>query len=148
MQATILKLLRQLWQEFGLTFLFISHDLGVIRVMCTRVAVMYLGRIVELGDTREVFQAPHHPYTRSLLAAVSRPGGPRVVEAAWLAGEPPDPMNIPDGCRFGNRCPLAADVCALEDPAFLPAGPAQAAACPSARPATGRRNSERKDATS
>ena len=147
-QATILKLLRQLWQEFGLTFLFISHDLGVIRMMCTRVAVMYLGRIVELGNTREVFQAPHHPYTRSLLAAVPRPGGPRVVEAAWLEGEPPDPMNIPDGCRFRNRCPMAADVCAREDPAFLPVGPAQAAACHFARPATGQRNSERKDVTS
>ena len=130
MQATILKLLRQLWQEFGLTFLFISHDLGVIRVMCTRVAVMYLGRIVELGDTREVFQAPHHPYTRSLLAAVSRPGGPRVVEAAWLAGEPPDPMNIPDGCRFGNRCPLAADVCALEGSGVPAGGPRSGCSLP------------------
>ena len=75
-QATILKLLRQIWQEFGATFLFISHDLGVIRLMCTRVAVMYLGRIVELGDTRVVFQAPHHPYTGSLHAAAPRPGGP------------------------------------------------------------------------
>ena len=134
MQATILKLLRQLWQEFGLTFLFISHDLGVIRMICPHVAVMYLGRIVELGDPREVFQAPPHPYTRSLLAAVPRPGGPRVAEAASLVGEPPDPMNIPDDCRFRNRCPLVADVRAREDPAFLPVGPAQGTACHFARP--------------
>ena len=128
-QATILKLLLALWQQYHLTLLFISHDLAVVRSVCTRVAVMYLGRIVEMGPTAEIFGNPRHPYTRSLLAAVPVPGGRRVIEEAWLEGEPPNPLAIPSGCRFRNRCPMAAPRCASEDPTPRLLGPAHEAAC-------------------
>ena len=115
-QATVLALFRDLRQEFGLTYLFISHDLAVVRSICDRVIVMYLGRIVEIGSTADVFAAPRHPYTRSLLSAAPRIGGPRVTENFSLQGEPPDPSNVPSGCRFRTRCPLAIDRCAEIDP--------------------------------
>jgi len=115
-QASVLKLLRTLQATFALTYVFISHDLAVVRVMCTRIAVMYLGTIVELGDTAGVFESPRHPYTRSLLAAVPHIGGRRVTLDFALEGEPPNPSDIPSGCRFRPRCPLAQAVCAEEEP--------------------------------
>ena len=116
-QATVLALLRDLRQEFGLTYLFISHDLAVVRAICDRVIVMYLGRIVEIGSTADVlFGAPRHPYTRALLSAAPRIGGPRVTENFTLQGEPPDPSNVPSGCRFRTRCPLAIAACGEIDP--------------------------------
>jgi len=115
-QATILKLLLSLRERFDLTYLFVSHDLGVVRMISDRVSVMYLGRIVETGETVRVFKDPRHPYTRSLLAAVPTAGKRHVLESAWLEGEPPDPMNLPAGCRFRNRCPVAAPVCAEREP--------------------------------
>ena len=118
-QATILKLLHSVWQEFGLTLLFVSHDLAVVRSICTRVAVMYLGKIVEVGETAEVFDNPRHPYTLSLLAAVPSPGGRRVIENAWLEGEPPNPVAIPSGCRFRPRCPKVQPRCAVKSPPLL-----------------------------
>ncbi|PZU88145.1 MAG: oligopeptide ABC transporter ATP-binding protein [Chelatococcus sp.] len=117
-QATVLALFRDLRREFALTYLFISHDLAVVRSICDRVVVMYLGRIVEIGPTEQVFAAPRHPYTRSLMAAAPRIGGPRVTENFTLQGEPPDPSNVPSGCRFRTRCPLAIQACAETDPAL------------------------------
>ncbi len=115
-QASVLKLFRSLQEAFALTYVFISHDLAVVRTMCARIAVMYLGRIVELGDTAAVFEAPRHPYTRSLLAAVPRIGGRRVTLDFALEGEPPNPRDVPSGCRFRTRCPLVQAVCAAEEP--------------------------------
>lgn len=128
-QATILNLFLDLQRAFGLTYLFISHDLSVVRLVCHRVAVMYLGRIVEIGDTEAIFETPRHPYTQSLLAAIPRIGGPRVTDHFSLEGEPPSPINLPTGCRFRTRCPKAAPVCAEQDPALRPDWPGQQAAC-------------------
>jgi len=117
-QASVLKLFRSLQEAFALTYVFISHDLAVVRAMCARIAVMYLGRIVEQGETAAVFASPRHPYTRSLLAAVPRIGGRRVTLDFTLEGEPPNPRDVPSGCRFRTRCPLVQDVCATEEPAL------------------------------
>ena len=115
-QASVLKLFRALQETFALTYVFISHDLSVVRAMCARLAVMYLGKIVELGDTAAVFEKPRHPYTQSLLAAVPRIGGRRVTLDFALAGEPPNPRDVPSGCRFRTRCPVAQDLCATTEP--------------------------------
>ncbi|HEY3099458.1 MAG TPA: oligopeptide/dipeptide ABC transporter ATP-binding protein [Methylomirabilota bacterium] len=115
-QASVLKLFRSLQRTFALTYVFISHDLAVVRAMCARIAVMYLGTIVELGDTAAVFAQPRHPYTCSLLAAVPHIGGRRVTQDFALEGEPPNPRDVPSGCRFRTRCPLAQDICAVEEP--------------------------------
>jgi oligopeptide/dipeptide ABC transporter ATP-binding protein len=127
-QASVLKLFRTLQQTFELTYVFISHDLAVVRAMCARLAVMYLGRIVELGETAAVFEQPRHPYTRSLLAAVPRIGGRRVTLDFALPGEPPNPRDVPSGCRFRTRCPLVQDVCAAEEPPLREVG-GQLVAC-------------------
>ena len=119
-QATVLSLFRSLRQTFELTYMLISHDLAVVRTMCSRVAVMYLGRIVETGPTEAIFERPRHPYTRSLLAAIPKIGGARVTRDFWLQGEPPDPGNLPSGCRFRTRCPKATDLCVREEPAPRP----------------------------
>ncbi|MGE3744086.1 MAG: ABC transporter ATP-binding protein [Geminicoccaceae bacterium] len=116
-QATVLTLFRDLRARFALTYMLISHDLAVVRTMCSRVAVMYLGRIVESGPTDDIFDRPRHPYTRSLLAAIPKIGGARITRDFWLQGEPPDPANLPSGCRFRTRCPKATDLCARDDPA-------------------------------
>jgi len=128
-QATILNLFLELQRAFGLTYMFISHDLSVVRLICHRVAVMYLGRVVEIGDTAEIFGHPRHPYTRSLLSAIPRIGGARVTDTFSLEGEPPSPTNLPSGCRFRTRCPKAAPLCAEQDPALAAHGPRHEAAC-------------------
>ncbi len=115
-QATVLNLFASLRAAFDLTYLFISHDLSVVRLFSHRIAVMYLGRIVEIGPTEQVFRDPRHPYTQSLLAAVPEIGGRRVTETFWLEGEPPSPGNLPPGCRFAPRCPRADATCRAEDP--------------------------------
>ncbi len=115
-QATVLRLFLDLRERFDLTYLFISHDLSVVRLVSQRIAVMYLGKVVEIGATEAVFAAPRHPYTQSLLAAVPIVGGRRVTEDFWLEGEPPSPGNLPSGCRFRTRCPRAEARCASEEP--------------------------------
>jgi oligopeptide/dipeptide ABC transporter ATP-binding protein len=123
-QAQVINLLADLIRAYRLSFVLISHDLGVVRHIADRVAVMYLGRIVEEGPTAEVFRAAKHPYTRALLAAVPGQGGGRPVP---LEGDVPSPINPPSGCRFRTRCPHAQDVCAGDRPAL--AGGAHAVAC-------------------
>jgi peptide/nickel transport system ATP-binding protein len=127
-QASVLKLFRRLQETFALTYLFISHDLAVVRAMCRRVAVMYLGKIVEVGEAAGLFETPRHPYTQSLLAAVPRIGGRRVTQDFSLEGEPPNPRDVPSGCRFRTRCPLAQDICAAEEPPLRSVG-GRLAAC-------------------
>ena len=127
-QASVLKLFRSLQATFALTYVFISHDLAVVRAMCARIAVMYLGKIVEIGETAAVFEKPRHPYTQSLLAAVPRIGGRRVTLDFALEGEPPNPRDVPSGCRFRTRCPLVQDVCAAEEPPLREVG-GQRVAC-------------------
>jgi oligopeptide/dipeptide ABC transporter ATP-binding protein len=128
-QAAVLKLLRELQRAFALTYLFISHDLSVVRMMCDRVAVMYLGRIVETAPSETLFAAPRHPYTQSLLSAIPDIGGPRVTDTFSLEGEPPDPAHPPSGCRFRTRCPRAEAVCAGTDPQLRWISEIQSAAC-------------------
>jgi oligopeptide/dipeptide ABC transporter ATP-binding protein len=128
-QATVLNLLLDLKRQFDLTYVFISHDLGVVRMLCQRVAVMYLGRVVETGPIEEIFSAPRHPYTQSLIAAVPQIGGKRVTDDFWLEGEPPDPKSLPTGCRFRTRCPRAQARCAVDDPALVENRSGHADAC-------------------
>jgi oligopeptide/dipeptide ABC transporter ATP-binding protein len=119
-QATVLGLIRQLLAEFRLTYLFISHDLSVVRQMCDRVAIMYLGRIVELAATRALFEAPVHPYTRMLLAAAPRLATGQDLDAVPIRGEPPSAIAVPSGCAFRTRCDHAASRCAATLPTLEP----------------------------
>lgn len=115
-QATVLRLIRDLQAELKLTYLFISHDLSVVQRMCQRVAIMYLGSIVEIGDVASIFERPQHPYTQALLAASPRLQGSR--DTAWdaLPGDPPSPTDRPSGCAFRTRCPIAQSGCAEAEP--------------------------------
>ncbi|MDA0634505.1 ABC transporter ATP-binding protein [Nonomuraea sp. MCN248] len=118
-QSQVATLMRDLAVGSGAGLLFISHDLSVVRLIADRIAVMYLGRIVEVGDTAEVWADPRHPYTRALLGAIPRPDGMGVLPAE-LPGDVPDPAEPPPGCRFHPRCPLVMDVCRVKEPEFGP----------------------------
>lgn len=128
-RAQILNLLEDMKRRYALTLLFIAHDLAVVRAVSDRVAVMYLGRIAEIGATEALFAAPAHPYTRLLLDAIPHPDPDRLPAAAFPTGEPPSPLAPPSGCRFRTRCPRAGRVCAEAVPALRHLGGGRAVAC-------------------
>jgi len=119
-QATVLSLIADLRSRLGLSYLLISHDLSVVERMCDRVAIMYLGRIVETGPARAIFRSPRHPYTQALLAAAPRLEPGRQLGGGSLEGEPPNPRALPSGCAFRTRCPYAAAPCAEVIPTLEP----------------------------
>lgn len=130
-QAQIMNLLVDLQKEFGLTYLFIAHDLGVIRHFCDRVAVMYLGKIVELAGNEDLYSQPQHPYTQSLLSAMPLPDPKKEKERKRiiLKGDVPCPVNPPSGCRFHTRCLIAQDICSKVEPEFREVKKGRWAAC-------------------
>lgn len=130
-QAQILNLLRKLQTDFGLTYLFISHDLGVVQHMCDSIAVMYMGKIVEHADRKSLFNNPLHPYTAALLSAVPSVDKKRreATKRILIPGDPPDPLALPKGCRFANRCPVAQAQCEEAQPDLVEVVPGHKVAC-------------------
>jgi oligopeptide/dipeptide ABC transporter ATP-binding protein len=117
-QAQILKLLKKLQQDLGLSYLFISHDLSVVKYLCARIAVMYLGELAEVAGKEELYQNPAHPYTRALLAAVPVPDPGKKSRTLVVKSEPPNPLSPPDGCRFHPRCPQRMELCSRQEPGW------------------------------
>ncbi|MDA4113349.1 MAG: ATP-binding cassette domain-containing protein [Thaumarchaeota archaeon] len=128
-RAQVLNLLQDIQASFDLTYLFIAHDLSVVRYMCHNIAVMYLGRIVEICETQELFENPLHPYTKALLDAVPIPDPTKIRERVPLSGSIPSPMNLPTGCRFHTRCPFVMDVCSKVDPVLQEVSKGHFVAC-------------------
>ena len=136
-EAQVLNLLCDLKAELGLTYVFISHDLSVVRYMSDRVMVMYLGKVVEIGAVDEIYADPRHPYTAALLSAMPSIDPDRRTEQAPLAGDPPNPIDPPPGCRFHTRCPFAEEPCRRVEPGLRPAGDRRQVACHMNDPASG-----------
>lgn len=128
-QSQVLNILKDLQQEFGLTYLFIAHNLSVVEHVSNRVAVMYLGRMVELTTREELFRNPLHPYTQALMSAIPVPNPRMKKQRVILKGDVPSPLNPPRGCRFHPRCPVAMERCAQEDPVFKEVAPEHWVAC-------------------
>lgn len=128
-QAQVLNLLADLRQELGLTMLFVAHELSVVKHVSTRIAVMYLGQVVETGTTDEVFENPQHPYTEGLLRALPRPEPGRRHRTAAVEGDIPSPLNMPSGCRFHTRCPIARDICKTATPPLRQLSPTHQVLC-------------------
>jgi oligopeptide/dipeptide ABC transporter ATP-binding protein len=128
-QAQIINLLKDLQQDLGLTYLFIAHDLGVVEYISDRVAVMYLGRVVELGEARQLYAEPKHPYTRALLSAIPSLDPGKRSRRTLLPGDVPSPMNVPSGCPFHTRCPDVMEVCREKCPEFKEVAPGHSTAC-------------------
>ena len=133
-QSQVINLLQDLQDEFGIAYLIVAHDLAVVRHIAHRIAVMYLGRIIELADAESLFAQPHHPYTQALLSAAPVPDPRRRPNRIVLQGDVPSPARLPTGCRFHPRCPIAQPVCREQDPALETKRPGQAAACHFAKP--------------
>ncbi|TDT51065.1 ABC transporter ATP-binding protein [Fonticella tunisiensis] len=128
-QAQIINLLQDIQDEFQLTYLFIAHNLAVVKHISDNIAVMYLGKIVEMADKNELFENPHHPYTKALLSAILSPNPKDKKERIKLEGDVPSPMNIPKGCRFYNRCPNKSKICSEVEPELKDMGGGHLTAC-------------------
>jgi peptide/nickel transport system ATP-binding protein/oligopeptide transport system ATP-binding protein len=128
-QSQVLNILKQLQREFGLTYLFIAHNLSVVEHISDRVAVMYLGKMVEMADRYELFRNPLHPYTQALMSAIPVPDPTLKRDRIILEGDVPSPLNPPGGCRFHPRCPVALESCGIEEPAFRQVSPDHWVAC-------------------
>ena len=136
-EAQVLNLLLDLKRDFGLTYMFITHDLNVVRFMSDRIMVMYLGRIAELGPADRIFDAPRHPYTAALLSSMPSMDPEHRTEEAPLTGDPPNPIDPPSGCRFHPRCKMAAPLCGQVEPVAFDVGSGHLAACHLANPGSG-----------
>ncbi|WP_228551303.1 dipeptide ABC transporter ATP-binding protein [Paenibacillus sp. FSL W8-1187] len=128
-QSQILNLMQDLREQMGLTYVFIAHDLSVVKHFCDRVAVMYLGRVVEIADKRGLYREPRHPYTKALLSAAPSPVPGAAAERIVLQGDVPSPANVPEGCVFHTRCPVAMDVCRSQRPPLKIDGEGHGTAC-------------------
>ncbi|MGG3507890.1 dipeptide ABC transporter ATP-binding protein [Paenibacillus lautus] len=128
-QSQVINLLQDLQEEFGLTYIFIAHDLSVVKHICDRIAVMYLGRIVEISEKNRLYETPQHPYTKALFSAVPEPDPDIKTERIILQGEVPSPANAPVGCAFHTRCPMVMDICQTLRPELTETEPGHLTAC-------------------